>query len=440
MMPTDSVETEIPSFTHLNGVEVLFVEDSPTQAMLIKDTLEKYHLNVTLAKDGVEAIEKLNKKIPSVIISDIEMPRMDGFEFCRQIKKDPRFKYLPVIILTSLSDSMDVIRGIGCGADSFLTKPCVTEQLLANISDALENEKLGHSQELNRKITLSFEGKQHDLNLNESRVTHLLLSTYSGAIQKNVELQEAYRHANEIHLEIEKKKEELQFLNDEKNIFLGMAAHDLHNPLSIIQGYSDLMLERYSKSNDTDMLKMLEKIRKSSIFMLHLIKDLLNISAIESGKVKLNLSNVDLVALMEDCVSMLEMKVEKKKIKIKLHAEKGIFINADADKLEQVINNLVTNAIKYSHENTEIKISIEDASNEVLIKVEDQGVGIPQNELDSLFRAFVKTSAKTTAGESSTGLGLVISKKIVSEHHGRIWAESSIGKGTTFYVALPKNL
>jgi signal transduction histidine kinase len=441
MMQTEMTDAEAISFSHLENIEVLFVEDSPTQALLIKKTLEKYKLKVFVAKDGVDAVEFLSQKIPQVIISDIEMPRMNGFEFCRIVKNDPHYKSIPVIILTNLIDSSDVIKAIECGADSFLTKPCLIERLLTNISDAVENEKLGHSQELNRKITLSFEGHQHNFELNESKVTHLLLSTYSNAVQKNNELIEANRNLNEIHLEMEKKKEELQLLNEQKNLFLGMAAHDLHNPLTVIQGYSDLLLDKYANSKDTEMVRMLRRIRRSSDFMLHLIKDLLNISAIESGIVSLNLTDLDLVVIIKDCIYLLEGRAEKKKIKITLKADTSIpRIQCDANKIEQVINNLLTNAIKYSHADTEITIHISATKDEVLMAFADQGVGIPKDELEGLFHPFVKTSAKVTGGESSTGLGLAITKKIVLEHHGRIWSESSIGKGSTFYVALPIKL
>ena len=425
-------------YERLANLELLIVEDSVTQAMILKETLEKHQIRVNIAKDGIEGIEAINAKKPEIVISDIEMPRMNGFEFCHYIKADPKLTDIPVIILTNLSDSMDVIKGIECGADSFLTKPCTTDLLLNNITDVLENKKMRKEKGESIKLAFSFGGQKHQLEVNQGQVTDLLLSTYSNAIQKNVELEQAYRKLNTTHQDVERKNKELLALNTQKNQFLGMAAHDLRNPLMAIQGYSDLLLEKLAGSADNDTTKMLQHIQKSSLFMLHLINELLDFSAIESGKVQLNLSQVDVVDLVKECIALASGSAEKKFIHIQTNVKEKIpKIQCDADKIEQVINNLITNAIKYSHPNKTIEVIISISNDNLIIAVKDQGVGIPRNELDNLFKAFTKTSVKTTAGETSTGLGLAIAKKIIEEHHGRIWVESQFGKGSTFFVSLP---
>jgi signal transduction histidine kinase len=419
-------------------LKALVLEDSPTQAIILKESLEAQGLLIRVAKDGVEGLALLNEDIPDVVISDIVMPKMDGFEFCKHAKTDSKFKNIPIILLTNLSDSMDVIRGIECGADSFLTKPCPMTLLLSNISDVLANKKIRQESTETQVLELTFQGKKHQLEVDQAQLTDLLLSTYSNAVQKNQELGEAYRKLNLMHQELEKKNVELEKLNEIKNQFLGMAAHDLRNPLSVIQGYSSLLLDKFDQSHDTTSVKMIERIQQSSSFMLGLINDLLNISIIESGKVHLEFEELDIFTIVKENIDLEVSLAEKKGIQIKVKADENIpKVMCDPNKIKQILNNLLTNAIKYSNENTQIEITLQALPEEVIIAVKDQGVGIPQQELDRIFQAFVTGTQKPPRGDMSTGLGLAIVKKLVSAHKGRIWVNSEVDKGSTFFVSLP---
>lgn len=419
-------------------LKALILEDSPTQSLMLKESLELHGITVEAAADGKEGLESLNKSVPDIIISDIVMPKMDGFEFCKYAKTDPKLKDVPIILLTNLADSMDVIKGIECGADSFLTKPCPITLLLSNISDLIANKKTHPVNQETQVLEFSFQGKKHELEVDQSQLTDLLLSTYSNAVHKNQELGEAYRKLNLIHQEIERKNLELQRLNDMKNQFLGMAAHDLRNPLSVIQGYSSLLIDKFKSTEDPMTFKMLDRIQTSSAFMLGLINDLLNISVIESGKLTLNFQDIDIVKLVKDNIDLEVGLALKRHIQINVKSDENVsLVCCDPNKVKQIMNNLLTNAIKYSQENTTIEISIQALPQEVIIAVKDQGMGIPKEELDTIFQAFVKGRQKTAHGEISTGLGLAIVKKIVSEHSGRIWVTSEVGQGSTFFVALP---
>lgn len=422
-----------------SDLDVLIVEDSPTQAMLLQDALEGQTIRVIVARDGLEALQALAKKPSHIIISDIEMPKMNGYELCRKIKSEISYQEIPFILLTSLSDARDVIHGIECGADSFMTKPFNLEFLMANIKDLLSVKKECKLVPASKQeLEVSFGGQQYKLQVNQAQVTSLLLSTYSNSIQKNRELEQAYLKLNATNQEIEKKNEELKLLNDQKNQFLGMAAHDLRNPLTVIEGYSTLLKDKLEEAGDPTTTNMINRIQKSSAFMLQLINDLLDISSIESGKVTVNLAPVDFVALVKENVDLESSFAEKKQIKIVFQPSQKIPIfQCDHDKISQVLTNLITNAIKYSHSGTTIEVSLTTSQTELIVSVKDQGQGIPPNEIVRLFQPFTKTSVKSTAGEASTGLGLAIVKKIVTEHRGRIWAESEVGKGSTFFFALP---
>lgn len=416
---------------NIKDIEVLIVEDSPTQLLLLQRSLEEQQMRVRVSSDGLDALQRLKESLPEVIISDIKMPRMDGYELCKAVKSDERMKHIPVILLTGLSDPMDVIQGIGCGGDSFLTKPCELNILLSTIQDARENAKLHREYVEKRQIDFFFNGKRYQLQINPDQITSLLLSTYSNAIQKNLELERAYE-------ELQKKNEELKQLNQQKNQFLGMAAHDLRNPLGVIGGYIDVLIESLKAKIDERSMKMLTRIKASSTLMLNLINDLLDISVIESGTVSLHLTWVDLPSLIQENLTLLKNMADKKNIKLDFSSNvPSAKVNCDPIKVTQIINNLISNAIKFSHPGDHIEVTLKPSDKQIVLAVQDHGTGLSPEAKKRLFEPFSKGSSIGTAGEKGTGLGLAITHKIVAEHKGKIWVDSEIGKGSTFYVSLP---
>lgn len=426
--------------TNLKGTSVLIVEDSITQALLLKDSLERLELKIRMAVDGVDALKQMEESLPDVVISDIIMPRMNGYELCKNIKQTPTFKNIPVILWTKLTDTQDVIKGIECGSDSFITKPCELNFILTAIENVLENKNLQKEQE-SKKISFFFQGERYLLQVDPIQITGLLLSTYSNAIQKNQELENANRKLNLIAEELRVKNEELKVLNDQKNQFLGMAAHDLRNPLAVIQGYSGLLEQALEETVDKKYIRMLDNIQSSSSFMIGLISDLLDISVIESGTVSLHISEVDLIQLIQAHLELLRNQAEKKKIEIKFDYEEGIpHLYCDVNKVVQIISNLVTNAIKFSHPQTKIEIGLRKSNDNIILNVKDYGSGIHPEVKERLFQPFSKGSSSGTAGEKCTGLGLLIVHKIVAGHKGKIWVESRVGEGSNFFVSFPMNV
>ncbi len=238
--------------------------------------------------------------------------------------------------------------------------------------------------------------------------------------------------------ELAKKNSELARLNEQKNQFLGIVAHDLRNPLNVIAAYSDFLLETASPVLSPEQLSFVAAIQSSSEFMLSLVNNLLDISKIEAGKLDLDLTDADLAGIVEHNVSLNRVLAARRRIELRLHLDEDIPRMAlDVPKIEQVLNNLISNSIKFSPPGSHVEINVERREQEVLISVEDEGPGIPADALDRLFQPFEPTSLKSTGGEGHTGLGLVIVKKIVLRHGGRIWVESEAGKGAKFYVSLP---
>lgn len=232
-----------------------------------------------------------------------------------------------------------------------------------------------------------------------------------------------------------KSERRIAELNELKNHFLGIAAHDLRNPLTTIMGMSKMLLEL--DLDEDKCHKFLESINRASIHMLGLVNDLLDISVIESGQFALAPKPANLARTANDRVELLELIAAQKNIRIETSIDDVPDTRYDADRIGQVIDNLLSNAIKFSAPETVVTLSVRRAGDGVEIAVADQGPGIPEDERDRLFGTFEKLSAKPTGGERSTGLGLSIVKKIVEAHEGTITIDSTVGKGSTFTVSLP---
>ncbi len=239
--------------------------------------------------------------------------------------------------------------------------------------------------------------------------------------------------------EITRKNAQLVELNKEKNQLLGMAAHDLRNPLSIVNTASAFLLDGASQRlPEAKRAEFLRRINSGSKFMLRLIDDLLDVTKIEAGKLDLELRDGDLCALIEKNLAINRMLADNKNIRLDFEPESDLPpLRFDRDKVEQVLNNLVSNALKFSAPGTAVTVLASRAAGNVVVSVRDQGEGIPTKELDELFKPFGRTSARGTAGEKSTGLGLAICRRIIEGHGGRIWAESELGKGSIFSFSLP---
>jgi len=242
--------------------------------------------------------------------------------------------------------------------------------------------------------------------------------------------------ARDFHIELAAEAEQrLQELNALKDKYLGIAAHDLRNPLSSIRGMSQMLIEM---DLDKDTRKsFLESINRVSNQMLTLINDLLDVSVIESGGFELNLTEGNLSELVDERAGIATVNAQQKKITLSTDLQDVPNCMFDTERFRQVVDNLLTNAIKFSPSDTNIHLTCREIGTTIEIAVSDQGPGIPPEEIDKLFGAFETLSTRPTGGEKSTGLGLSIAKQIVDSHSGEIEVESKVGIGTTFVVRIP---
>ena len=352
---------------------ILIVDDERLNINVLKDLLSS-HYHIMVAQNGQQALTRaLSSNMPDLILLDIMMPEMDGYEVCRRLKANKASKEIPIIFITAMSNLADEIQGFALGAVDYITKPISPPIVLARIK------------------------------------THL-------ALKQSLELQKE--------------------LNRVKNRFLGMAAHDLRNPLTSINGMSQLMLKMSLPEEKKH--KFIETIHRVGIQMLNLVNDLLDVSVIESGRFDLRLTTGNLSRLVLERLDLVADLATNKGIELKLEladVRDGVF---DYDRIGQVIDNLLTNAIKFSETATTIIIKTHQNDSMVAVAVIDQGQGIPPAEQEAIFGSFNKSSVLPTKGEKSTGLGLSIVKKIVEAHDGAITVESTAGKGSTFTVSLPR--
>ncbi len=284
-----------------------------------------------------------------------------------------------------------------------------------SIKSYLKSEKI-QSRNINELI-LSFletQAKEDDNEINNLLFTNLILQ-YSAAERKLTEL------------------------NQLKNKFLGMASHDLRNPLSSMKGFSEILLsgdEDIGELNDAQK-ELVTTINRSCNDLLSLLNNLLDVSMIESGKFRINIKDESIKELLQERVKLNRVIAEKKEISIRedfAEMPNGLF---DRERILQVVDNLISNAIKFSPLGSEIRVSLLKEGENALIKVKDEGPGISPEDQDKLFGEFQKVGTKTTGGEKSTGLGLSIVKRIIEAHNGTIKVSSALGAGSEFMFTLP---
>jgi two-component system, sensor histidine kinase and response regulator len=297
---------------------------------------------------------------------------------------------VPVVVLTANADERLALEALGCGAEDYLFKGQFDKPLLVR--------------------TMRYAIERH-------RIRAELEEATSALRVKNAELARA---------------------NEEKNRFLGIAAHDMRNPLSIILGYTELMLAGDAGPITDEQLEVLTSMSSSIEFMLGLINDVLDLSMIQAGVIRLDLQRADLLALVRKTVATNQVLADKKRIEIVFDPQCELPpLVIDTRKFEQVLNNMLSNAVKFSHPETRVDVRITREGDRAILSITDQGVGIPLSEVDTLFRPFQQTSARSTGGERSTGLGLAIVRNIVESHGGSIECESEVGQGSTFRLSLP---
>lgn len=271
-------------------------------------------------------------------------------------------------------------------------------------------------------------------------VGFMFFSSMEANTYENAHVELFLQIAGQLAVIVEKGRlyQRLVELNELKNKFLGIAAHDLRNPIGAVKGYVGILLDGILGEVPESQREIMQKMNKICETMLDLVNNLLDVSAIESGQLRLTPREVDLAGYLRESQEYGSLLAKAKSIEMKMEIEPALpTVVMDPDRINQVIMNLVTNAIKFSHPETAITLKARVVGTEVQISVSDKGQGIPREEIPKIFTEFGRTSVRSTAGEKGVGLGLAIVKRLVEAHGGHIWVESKVGVGSTFTFTLP---
>lgn len=427
---------------------ILLVEDSPTQLQRLSYLLESQGYATRTATSADAAIAMLNQGLPNLVLSDVVMPGMSGFDLCRTIKSNLLWANIPVVLVTSLVDPEDVLHGLQCGADNFVRKPYADDYLLNLIQQVLMCHVLraGEEHSLEEGIAIYLNEQRHIITARPQQVLDLLISTYDQAVALNVKLQGREQQINELNRQLAMRALELERINDEiagKNAelernnreldaFTHSVSHDLRTPLNAIIGFACLGGNEIDARLLPKAAEYLSQIRLAGTQMQNLIEDLMRLS--QSSRQSLVLEPVDMMAMVQGVVAQLNNTNPERQVA--LHIDKLPPANADAALLRQVFVNLLSNAYKFTGRTLRpaITVGCVVTANEAIYFVRDNGAGFDMAKADQLFGVFKRLhNAEEFAG---TGVGLTIVQRIVRRHGGRIWAEATLGGGACFYFTL----
>ncbi|CAD5940621.1 MAG: response regulator [Planktothrix agardhii KL2] len=365
---------------------ILIVDDTPDNLRLLSKTLSEQGYEVQCAINGKLALMAVKHEPPDLILLDIKMPEMDGYEVCERLKMQEETAAIPVIFLSALDDVFDKVKAFTVGGVDYITKPFQVEEVFARIENQLTIRRL--QQQLQNK-----------------------------------------------NIKLEQLNQELKRSNRDLEEFAYVVSHDLQQPLQTITGFAELLLALKSEINlEQEAEEYVSPILEEGIRMQELIKNLLEYSRV--GTKKRNFEPTDCQEILRKSLADLHSIIENSLAIVT--CEKLPIIMADRIQLGQLFQNLIANGIKYQSPNIQPKIviSVQEKPEEWLFRVEDNGIGIKPENFDRIFQVFQRLH--TNQEYPGTGVGLAICKKIIERHQGRIWLESEWQIGTTFYFTLPK--
>jgi signal transduction histidine kinase len=428
----------------MSAPRVLVVEDSPTQARLLRLILEGEGFTVDVAGDGPDALLRLAALPFALVVSDVLMPGLTGFELCRMIKADPALCEIPVVLVTTLREPQEIVQALEVGADSFIRKPYEPDVLVGRLRSLLA-ERTPRTKDVARTprrrkeddpslrgVPAVFNGKTINVHANRTQVLRLLLGTFEDVVRANTLLREREE-------ELSVAKRELEEAARMKDIFFATLSHELRTPLTAIVGWVHILKE--GQTDPAVVQRAVETIERNLNVQNTLIADLLDVSRIVSGKLELEMATLDLPALVRASVDSARPTATANDI-----ALEGILssisspISGDPARLQQVVTNLLNNSLKFTPRGGRVVVRLAQKESKAVLTVADSGSGIRAEALPFVFERFRQASvADTKAG--GLGLGLAIVKHIVEMHDGTVTAASAgTGQGATFTVTLPLKL
>lgn len=367
--------------------KILVVDDVQSNVLLLKALLGREGFNIIYAMNGTEALEKVKSESPDLVLLDVMMPDMDGFEVAGRLKVEPSQAEIPIIFLTALNDSASVVKGFQLGANDFISKPFCREELLIRV--------------------------EHQLSLVDAR--RIIL----------------------------RQTEELRKTIAGRDKLYSVIAHDLRSPMASIKMLCNTIMMSIEPGS-VDVFEMLEMANKTSEEVFSLLDNLLKWTKSQLGKLSNVPQPIDLVGLVDGVLEVFKPIAESKSIALALERSiESVEVVVDVEMIKSVVRNLISNAIKFSHKDTTVTTRVEtrmderNGLNEVIVIVSDKGCGIKEEDQPKLLNEATHFTTFGTNSEEGSGLGLLLCKDFVAKNNGQLWFTSKPGAGSDFCFSLP---
>lgn len=362
--------------------KILIVDDVMSNVLLLKVLLTNEKFAIATASNGRQALEQVEKENPDLVLLDVMMPDMSGFEVAQHLKSNPNTADIPIIFLTALNSTADIVKGFQVGANDFISKPFNKEELIIRVT--------------------------HQISLVAAK--RLILS----------------------------KTEELQRTIAGRDKLYSVIAHDLRSPMgSIKMVLNMLILNLPSEKIGAEMYELLTMANQTTEDVFSLLDNLLKWTKSQIGKLNVVYQDVDLVEVTDGVIEIFSMVASLKKIRIHEMKPEKMMVNADIDMLKTVVRNLLSNAIKFSKENSEVLVKMEEVDGMAVVSVQDYGCGISEEGQKKLLHTDTHFSTFGTNNGEGSGLGLLLCKDFVVKNGGKLWFTSKEGEGSIFSFSIP---
>ena len=363
--------------------KLLVVDDVQTNVLLLKALLGKEGYGILVANNGQEALEVIRNENPDLILLDVMMPGMDGFEVAERLKSEEFRCEIPIIFLTALDDTQSIVNGFKLGVGDFISKPFRKEELMVRI--------------------------KHQLSLVAARRI------------------------------IEEKNEELRKTIAGRDKMYSVIAHDLRSPMASMKMLLNTIMMSVEKDKiDPDIFDMLEMSNKTSEEVFSLLDNLLKWTKSELGKLTVIPQKLDISGLADGVVEVMNSVAEVKHIKLIRTDHESFFVYVDIEMIKSILRNLISNAVKFSNPDSEIKVGIKAEDGKVIVSVTDSGKGIKKEDQHKLLKDSTHFTTYGTNSEEGSGLGLLLCRDFARKNGGELWFESEENLGSVFSFSLPQ--
>jgi len=362
--------------------KILIVDDVMSNVLLLKVLLTNEKFMIATANNGRHALEQVEATNPDLILLDVMMPDMNGFEVAQKLKANPQTADIPIIFLTALNSTADIVKGFQVGANDFISKPFNKEELIIRVN--------------------------HQISLVAAKRTIL------------------------------RKTEELRHVIAGRDKLYSVIAHDLRSPMgSIKMVLNMLILNLPIEKIGEEMYELLTMANQTTEDVFSLLDNLLKWTKSQIGNLNVVYQDVDLVEVMDGVVQIFSMVANLKKINIHIEKPERLIVNGDIDMVKTIMRNLLSNAIKFSKENSDVWVKMENVDGDAVVSVQDHGCGISEEGQKKLLHTDTHFSTFGTNNEEGSGLGLLLCQDFVVKNGGKLWFSSKEGEGSTFYFSIP---